>query len=57
MQFYLETLVKLKNDPYVQVRWRVVQGISSIMDLNLELILNNFNLVAETMISALKEKD
>lgn len=54
---YITCLLNLKEDPSLKVRWRIVQGISMIMDFNIELVLDRFNEVSDLMLKALKEHD
>jgi hypothetical protein len=45
------------EDPSIQVRWRIVQGITNIMDQRVDLIIPHISTVLDFMINALKEKD
>jgi hypothetical protein len=40
-----------------KVKWRVVQGLTTIMELNIQLVVDNFETVCELMIRALMLKD
>ena len=40
-----------------KVKWRVVQGITSVMELNMELVISKFEAVCQLMHAALMHKD
>jgi hypothetical protein len=56
---YMNFLIdkKMQEDPSIQVRWRIVQGITNIMDQRVDLIIPHISTVLEFMTNALKEKD
>ena len=56
---YMNFLIQkqMLEDPSIQVRWRIVQGITNIMDQRVDLIIPHISTVLDFMINALKEKD
>ena len=47
-----------QNQPnYRKVKWRIVQGITTIMDLRINLIIEHFDTICEFMLGALMHKD
>ena len=47
-----------QNQPkYHKVKWRIVQGITTIMDLRMNLIIEHFDTICEFMLGALMHKD
>lgn len=46
-----------QEESSLQIRWRIVQGITNIMDHRTDIILANFSAVSDVMNAALKEKD
>jgi len=56
MQSYASHLLQLYPSPYEQVRWRIVQGLTTVMELIPHYIIPNFERIAEIMLQALKEK-
>jgi len=39
------------------VKWRIVQGITTIMELKMGLVIENWDLICNFMIDALMHKD
>ena len=54
---YLEVLLKTACDPSVEVRKRSVQGITTIVDFRLELVIKHAQEVLDIMLNWLNEKD
>ena len=54
---YLEVLLKTASDPSVEVRKRSVQGITTILDFRLELVVKHAQEVLDVMVNWLNEKD
>jgi hypothetical protein len=42
MENYATFLLSMMNDPSLEVRQRIVQGITNIMELRMDIIMNNF---------------
>lgn len=56
MEAYLGFLLTSKHEN-LTFRWRIVQGITHLMDQRVELVLPHLETVADIMTTALKEKD
>ena len=39
---YLNCILAMSSEPSLNVRWRIVQGVSLLMDMSMEKILQNF---------------
>jgi hypothetical protein len=59
MHTYINFLVnkRVQEDTSLLVRWKIVQGITNIMDQRVEIILQHLPNVLDFMTNALKEKD
>ena len=42
MENYAKYLISMMHDPSLEVRWRIVQGITNIMELRMDIIINSF---------------
>lgn len=56
MDSYTSYLLGMTNNTE-NVRWRIVQGITTVLDMNYEIIIKHFQPVCNFMINALSEKD
>mmetsp|Transcript_40514 Transcript_40514/g.39022 ORF Transcript_40514/g.39022 Transcript_40514/m.39022 type:complete len:290 (-) Transcript_40514:1483-2352(-) len=58
MDNYTKYLLGMRNEPSLEVRWRIVQGITNIMELRIDLIITYFhNGVLDLILTSLKEGD
>lgn len=59
METYIKQLIQMlqqQEQPH-SVRGRIIQGMTNVMELDMDIIMNNFQQVTDIMITALKEKD
>lgn len=59
MDNYINFLVnkKVQEDPSQLVRWKIIQGITNMMDQNVESVIPHLQKILEFMSNALKEND
>jgi hypothetical protein len=59
MENYMKHIITLYGDPSSLVNLRIVQGLVSITDMDLDLVLKpeNFENLAQLMMHSLKNKD
>ena len=59
MESYMKHIISMQNDPSNLIKWRIVQGVVTITDMEVDLVLKpeNFNLVSDFLMSALRNKD
>ena len=57
MQHYLNHIISMANDQSKTVRWRILQGIATILDFNPDIITENLSPVLDLMTLALRERD
>jgi transportin-1 len=59
LESYMKHIVSMFNDPSSIVVWRIIQGVVTIVDMEVDLILKpeNYNLVADLMITAMRNPD
>ena len=54
---YMQHIVSMSTDPSNLVRYRIIQGIVTIADMDVDMILKNFQSIAQLMLQSLKNKD
>jgi hypothetical protein len=59
MENYMKHIITLYGDPSSLVNLRIVQGLVSITDMDIDLVLKpeNFESLAQLMMHSLKNKD